>query len=97
MSVSCLSIFQNLRIVSFIFFKKIRITKNGISYYFKSFKEQTIVMKELMKKIDRTWESSLTFLNFKNHGYLKNIENQRKVGIYPIDNCCVFIPPLENC
>jgi len=55
----------------------------GSSYYVKSFKDQTIVMKELTKTFDRTLESSSTFFNFKNHGYyikigyLRNIENQR--------------------
>jgi hypothetical protein len=39
-------------------------------------------MKELTQKTDGTLESSLIFLNFKNHGYsikigyLRNIENQ---------------------
>jgi hypothetical protein len=75
----------------------------GSSYYFKNFKEQTIVMKELTKKTNRTLENSLTFSNFNNHGYyikigyLRNIENHKKMGIYPIDNCWVFIPPFENC
>jgi hypothetical protein len=46
-------------------------------------------MKELTKKIDKNLESSLTVLNFKNHGYhikigyLKNIENQRISGYIP--------------